>query len=59
MADFINVGFGNMVNGDKIISMVSTDAAPIKRMYKSSTCHGKRTSYFICPHDRYIIFEMP
>ena len=28
MADFINVGFGNMVNGDKIISMVSTDAAP-------------------------------
>ena len=24
MADFINVGFGNMVNGDKIISMVST-----------------------------------
>ena len=27
MADFINVGFGNMVNGDKIISMVSTDAA--------------------------------
>ena len=29
MADFINVGFGNMVNGDKIISLVSTDAAPI------------------------------
>ena len=29
MADFINVGFGNMVNGDKIISMVSTDAAPV------------------------------
>ena len=71
MADFINVGFGNMVNGDKIISMVSTDAAPIKRMIQNArdegkavdaTCgrrHGKRTSYFICPHDRYIIFEMP
>ena len=32
MAQLINIGFGNMVNGDKIISMVSTDAAPIKRM---------------------------
>ena len=56
MADFINVGFGNMVNGDKIISMVSTDAAPIKRIMESghlilsalttdtlsSRCHSKR-----------------
>ena len=77
MADFINVGFGNMVNGDKIISMVSTDAAPVKRMIQNArdegkavdaTC-GRRTrtvlvmesgpSYFICPHDRYVIFQMP
>ena len=41
MADFINVGFGNMVNGDKIISMVSTDAAPVKRMIQNARDEGK------------------
>ena len=35
MARFVNIGFGNIVNGDKIISMVSTDAAPVKRMIQN------------------------
>ena len=46
MADFINVGFGNMVNGDKIISMVSTDAAPIKRMIQNARDEGKAVDDF-------------
>lgn len=41
MANLINIGFGNMVNGDKIISMVSTDAAPIKRMIQNARDEGK------------------
>ncbi len=28
----INVGFGNAVNADRVIAVVSTDSAPIKRM---------------------------
>ncbi len=32
--ELINVGFGNLVSSDKIISVVSPDAAPIKRMIK-------------------------
>ena len=40
MAQLINIGFGNMVNGDKIISMVSTDAAPIKRMIQNARDEG-------------------
>ena len=40
MAQLINIGFGNMVNGEKIISMVSTDAAPIKRMIQNSRDEG-------------------
>ena len=36
-----SLGFGNMVNGDKIISMVSTDAAPIKRMIQNARDEGK------------------
>lgn len=41
MAHLINIGFNNMVNGDKIISMVSTDAAPIKRMIQNARDEGK------------------
>ncbi|WP_035778978.1 DUF370 domain-containing protein [Butyrivibrio sp. MC2013] len=29
---FIHIGFGNIVNTDKVISIVSPDAAPVKRM---------------------------
>lgn len=28
----INVGFGNAVNADRVISVVSTDSAPVKRI---------------------------
>ena len=56
MAGFINIGFGNIVNRDKIVAVVSPDAAPVKRMVqhsdrrypgtanKSSTCHPGRIS---------------
>ncbi len=27
----INVGFGNMVNGDRLVAVVSGDSAPVKR----------------------------
>lgn len=40
MVQLINIGFGNMVNGDKIISMVSTDAAPVKRMIQTARDEG-------------------
>lgn len=32
MAKLINIGFGNMVNTDKIICIVSSDSAPAKRV---------------------------
>ena len=38
---FVNLGFGNLVNGDKIVSMVSTDAAPIKRMIQTARDEGR------------------
>lgn len=28
----INVGFGNAVNSDRVIAVVSTDSAPVKRI---------------------------
>lgn len=32
--ELINIGFGNLISSDKIVSVVSPDAAPIKRMIK-------------------------
>jgi len=29
---FVHIGFGNVINSDKIIAMASPDAAPIKRI---------------------------
>ncbi|MDO4556144.1 MAG: DUF370 domain-containing protein [Lachnospiraceae bacterium] len=41
MLRFMNVGYGNSVNGDKVISIVSPEAAPIKRMVQSAKDEGR------------------
>ncbi len=38
---FLNIGFGNMVRSDKIVSMMSADAAPIKRMVQFARDEGR------------------
>ena len=40
MTKLIHIGFGNMVNADKIISIVSPDAAPVKRMMQKAKEDG-------------------
>lgn len=37
----VNVGFNNMVNGSAIIAVVSSDAAPIKRMIQTARDEGR------------------
>lgn len=37
---FINIGFGNVVNSDKVCSIVSPDAAPVKRMMQNAKDTG-------------------
>ena len=47
----INIGFGNMVNADRIIAIVSPESAPIKRIVQDckekgtliDATHGRRT----------------
>ena len=36
----INVGFGNIVSGDRIIAIVSPDSAPIKRIVQEAKDKG-------------------
>lgn len=40
MSKLIHIGFGNVVNIEKIISIVSPDAAPIKRMVQRAKENG-------------------
>lgn len=53
----VNIGFGNAVNADKIVAIVSPDAAPIKRIVQTArdsgfaidaTCGRKTRSVIIC-----------
>lgn len=41
MLRFMNVGYGNSVNGDKVISIVAPEAAPIKRMVQQAKDEGR------------------
>lgn len=41
MLRFMNVGYGNSVNGDKVISIVGPEAAPIKRMVQTAKDEGR------------------
>ncbi len=38
---FVNIGFGNVVNSERVISMVSPEAAPVKRMVQQAKDDGR------------------
>ena len=38
---FINIGFGNMVAADRIITIVSPDSAPVKRLIQDAKDQGR------------------
>ena len=38
---FVNVGFGNTVNSDRVVCVVSPDSAPVKRMMQRAKDEGK------------------
>ena len=65
MAKFVNVGFGNIVNADKIVAVVSPDAAPIKRMVQLAkeegrsidATQGRKTKSVLVTEDHYLILS--
>lgn len=40
MSSLIHIGFGNIVNADKLISIVSPEAAPVKRLIQNARENG-------------------
>ena len=59
----INIGFGNMVSAERIISIVSPDSAPIKRLISEAkesgtlidATHGRKTRAVIITDSDLII----
>lgn len=62
---FVNIGYGNVVNSDKVYSIVSPDAAPVKRMIQKAkdsgnaidaTC-GRRTKAVLVMDNQSIVLS--
>ena len=59
----VNIGFGNMVNVNRIINIVSPESAPIKRIIGDAkergtlidATHGRRTKAVIITDSEHII----
>ena len=65
MAGFINNGFGNIVNRDKIVAVVSPDAAPVKRMVQQGkeekividATQGRRTKAVLVTQEGFLVLS--
>ena len=65
MAKLMNIGFGNLVNTDKIVSIVSSDSAPAKRMVQKGkeaetlidATQGRKTKSVIFTENNRIILS--
>ncbi len=62
--EFVNIGFGNLVNASRVVSIVSPESAPVKRMVQEAKAggslvdatHGRKTmSVLITDSDTVIL----
>ncbi len=60
----INIGFGNLVNADRVVAVISPDSAPAKRMVQEckeranliDATHGRKTkSVIITDNDSVVL----
>ena len=59
----INIGFGNMINANRIVAIVSPESAPVKRIVQEAkesrnlidATHGRRTRAVIITDSDHII----
>ena len=62
---FINIGFGNMVAANRVVSLVSPDSAPIKRLVSDAknagraidVTSGRRTRSVIITDSEHVILS--
>ena len=59
----INIGFGNMINANRLVAVVSPESAPVKRMIQESrekgnlidATHGRRTRAVLITDSDHVI----
>ncbi len=59
----INIGFGNMINANRLVAIVSPESAPVKRMIQESrekgnlidATHGRRTRAVLITDSDHVI----
>lgn len=65
--NLVNIGFGNLINADRVISIVSPDSAPVKRIVQTGkergtlidATHGRKTkSVIITDSDNVVLSYM-
>lgn len=63
--EFVNIGFGNLVNAGRVISVVSPESAPVKRMIQEAksngslidATHGRKTLSVIITDSDHVILS--
>lgn len=61
----INIGYGNVVNSDKIVSVISPESAPIRRLVQNAkdkgvavdATQGRKTKSVIITDSNYIVLS--
>lgn len=65
--NFVNIGFGNLINADRVISIISPESAPAKRLVQKGkeegtlidATHGRKTmSIIITDSDNVVLSYM-
>ncbi|MBD5082853.1 MAG: DUF370 domain-containing protein [Clostridiales bacterium] len=65
--NLVNIGFGNLVNADRVVSIVSPESAPVKRIVQEAksngnlidATHGRKTmSVIITDSDNVVLSYM-
>ncbi len=65
MSRFLNIGFGNIVNAEKIIAVIMPDSAPAKRLIQNAkkeersidATHGRKTRSVIIMENDSVVFS--
>lgn len=65
MSGFINIGFGNIINADRIVTIINPDSAPAKRMVQRAketerlvdATQGRRTKSVITTDSDHIVLS--
>lgn len=65
--NLVNIGFGNLINGDRVISILSPDSSPVKNIIRKAKAdgtlidatHGRKTmSVIITDSDNVVLSYM-